>query len=69
MARGGGCDNPGNNLGQCFTSLSPFHYVQGASGAQTGAVEGAAGRSKMREFSSLRGLHLENGQELRDKTQ
>ena len=33
MARGGGGDIPGNSLGQGFTSTSPFHYVQGASGA------------------------------------
>ena len=39
-ARGGGGDIPGNSLGQGFTSLSTFSYVQGASGAQTGAIEG-----------------------------
>ena len=40
MARECKGDIPGNSLGQDFTSPSPFSYVQGASGAQTGAIEG-----------------------------
>ena len=45
-ARGGGGDIPGNSLGHGFTSLNTFSYVQGASGAQTSAVEGAASGKK-----------------------
>ena len=45
-ARGGEGNIPGNSLGHGFTSLSTFSYVQGASGAQTGAVEGAASGQK-----------------------
>ena len=33
MARGGGGDIPGNNLGQGFTSPSTFTHVPGAYGA------------------------------------
>ena len=50
MARGGGGDIPGNSLGQGFTSPSPVCYVQGASGASTGAVERAAGGRKCAIF-------------------
>ena len=44
MARAGGEDIPGNNLGQGFTSPSTFTHVPGAYGARTGAVGGAADR-------------------------
>ena len=44
MARGGGGDIPGNNLGQGFTSPSTFTHAPGAYGARTGAVGGAADR-------------------------
>ena len=44
MARGGGGDIPGNNLGQEFTGPSTFTHVPGAYGARTGAVGGAADR-------------------------
>ena len=42
MARAGGGDITGNVLGQGFTSPSPCTHVQGAYGAPTGAVGGAA---------------------------
>ena len=45
-ARGGEGNIPGNSLGHGFTSLSTFSYVQGASGAPTGAVAGAASGRK-----------------------
>ena len=44
MARGGGGDIPGNNLGQGFTSPSTFTHAPGVYGARTGAVGGAADR-------------------------
>ena len=44
MARAGGGNIPGNNLGQGFTSPSTFTHVPGAYGARTGAVGGAADR-------------------------
>ena len=44
MARSGGGNIPGNNLGQGFTSPSTFTHVPGAYGARTGAVDGAADR-------------------------
>ena len=44
MARSGGGNIPGNNLGQGFTSPSTFTHVPGAYGARTGAVGGAADR-------------------------
>ena len=46
MAREGGGDISVNSLGQGFTSPSPLSYIQGASGAPTGAVEGAVGGQK-----------------------
>ena len=46
MARAGGGDIPGNSLGQGLTNHIPLSNVQGASGAPTGAVEGAAGGQK-----------------------
>ena len=42
MARGGGGDITGNVTGQDFTSTSPCTHGQGAYGAPTGAVCGAA---------------------------
>ena len=42
MARGGGGDIPGNDLGQRVASSSAFTHVLGAYGARTGAVGGAA---------------------------
>ena len=42
MARGGRGDITGNVPGQGFTSPSPCTHVQGAYGAPTGAVGGAA---------------------------
>ena len=49
MARAGGGDITGNVLGQSFTSPSPCTHVQGAYGAPTGAVGGAA-NGRRREF-------------------
>ena len=52
MARGGRGDITGNVPGQGFTSPSPCTHVQGAYGAPTGAVGGAAdGRRSMRKTS------------------
>ena len=49
MARGGAGDIPGNDTGQGITSSSTYAYVQGAYGAPTGVVGGAAnGRRSMR---------------------
>ena len=42
MARGGAGDIPGNDPGQDNTSSSTYTHVQGAYGAPTGAVGGAA---------------------------
>ena len=42
MARGDGKDIPVNDLGQDITSSSTYTHVQGAYGAPTGAVGGAA---------------------------
>ena len=42
MARGGAGDIPGNDPGQDITSSSTYIHVQGAYGAPTGAVGGAA---------------------------
>ena len=48
MPRAGKGDITGNDLGQGFTSPSPCTHVQGAYGAPTGAVGGAAnGRQSM----------------------
>ena len=46
MVSGGGEDITGNALGQGFTNLSPCTHVQGAYGAPTGAVGGAAGGTR-----------------------
>ena len=55
MARAGGGDIPGNNLGQGFANSSTFTHVQGAYGAPTGAVGGASdGRRRLRSMSSIR---------------
>ena len=43
MARIGEGDIPGNDPGQEITSSSTYTHVQGAYGAPTGAVGGAAG--------------------------
>ena len=52
MARAGGEDITGNVLGQGFTSPSPCTHVQGAYGAPTGAIGGAAdGRRSMQKTS------------------
>ena len=54
MARAGGGDITGNVLGQSFTSTSPCTHVQGAYGAPTGAVGGAAdGRRSMRSIPAI----------------
>ena len=42
MARGGAGDIPGNGSGQDNTSSSTYTHVQGAYGAPTGVVAGAA---------------------------
>ena len=42
MARGGGGDIPGNDLGQRVASSSACTHVLGAYGARTGADGGAA---------------------------
>ena len=42
MARGGAGGMPGNDTGQGITSSSTYTHVQGAYGAPTGAVGGAA---------------------------
>ena len=44
MARGGGGDIPGNDLGQRVASSSACTHVLGAYGARTGGVGGAAGQ-------------------------
>ena len=57
LARGGRGDITGNVQlqGQCFTSPSPCTHVQGAYGAPTGAVGGAAnGRRRMRNDPAIR---------------
>ena len=55
LARGGRGDITGNVLGQGFTSPSPCTHVQGAYGAPTGAVGGAAdGRRSMRSIPAIR---------------
>ena len=42
MASGGAGDIPGNGTGQVITSSSTYAHIQGAYGAPTGAVGGAA---------------------------
>ena len=55
MARGGGGDIPGNNLGQWFTSPSTYTHVHGASGAPTGSRQGAAdGRRRLTRARAIR---------------
>ena len=55
MARAGGGNIPGNNLGQGFTSPSTFTHVPGAYGAPTGAVGGATdGRRRLRATFTIR---------------
>ena len=54
MARGGGGDIPGNNLGQGFTSPSTFTHAPGVYGARTGAVGGAADRRLTVTFGERR---------------
>ena len=55
MARGGGGDIPGNNLGQWFTSPSTYTHVHGAYGAPTGSRRGAAdGRQRLRSVPRIR---------------
>ena len=46
MARKGAGDIPGNDPGQGITSSSTYIHVQGAYGAPTGAVGGAAGGTR-----------------------
>ena len=54
MARAGGGNIPGNNLGQGFTSPSTFTHVPGAYGARMGAVGGAADRRLTVTFGERR---------------
>ena len=55
MAGAGGGDITGNVLSQGFTSPSPCTHVQGAYGAPTGAVGGAAdGRRRLRSIPAIR---------------
>ena len=49
MARGGAGDIPGNATGQDITSSSTYTHVQGAYGAPTGAIWGAAD-GRLNEF-------------------
>ena len=53
MTRGGAGDIPSNGPGQGTTSSSTHTHVQGAYGAPTGAVEGAAERSKVRDYCTI----------------
>ena len=53
MAREGAGDIPSNGPGQGTTSSSTHTHVQGAYGAPTGAVEGAAERSKVRDYCTI----------------
>ena len=46
MARGGTEDVPDNDTWQDITSSSTYTHVQGAYGAPTGAVGGAAGGTR-----------------------
>ena len=69
MARAGGGNIPGNNLGQGFTSPSTFTHVPGAYGAPTGAVGGGSFCEYMGHSDFFRHGPFPNGLELCLQTQ